>query len=305
MTSGLSKDLFQRAIAESGTSFSHPLAPLAVAEKAGEAFAAGLTFPAGEEGLKQLRRLTAQQLLASQSSQSPRPHFGADIDGWAIARQPASVFAAGEEAAIPLLFGTTTRELGAAIYGIPTARDALRKNVASFFGGLAARALAAYGLAEGEQAGDDPLYGSPADQWAADLILRCPATAQGGWHSAAHHPTYEYEFAHAVPGQEAQGAVHGAELPYVFGYSPRGGNLAGGIPDVDIQLSEMMERYWTNFAKTGNPNSAGLPDWPQLGVERKFIRFQQDGKVVPLASLRDGPCGVYRASLRARTPSSR
>jgi para-nitrobenzyl esterase len=305
MTSSLSKDLFQRAIAESGTSFGHALAPLAAAEKAGEAFAANLKVATGEEGLKQLRQLTAQQLLAFKSSQSPYSHFGPDIDGWVIARQPASVFAAGEEAAIPLLFGTTTRELGAAAWHLPTAQDALRKTIADYFGGLAPRALAAYGLAEGAQAGDDPLYGSPADQWAADLIIRCPATAQGGWHSAARHPTYEYELAHAIPGQEAQGAVHGADLPYVFGYFPHGGNIAGSFADVDIQLAALMESYWTNFARTGNPNSAGLPDWPQFGAERKFIRFQQDGKVVPLASLRDGPCGVYRASLAARTSSSR
>jgi para-nitrobenzyl esterase len=299
MTSGLSKDLFQRAIAESGTSFGHTLLPLSVAEKAGEAFAANLKVATGEEGLKQLRQLTAQQLLASKSSLSPYSHFGPDIDGWVIARQPASVFAAGEEAAIPLLFGTTSRELGAASWRMPTAQDALRKTMADYFGGLAPRALAAYGLAEGAQGSDDPLYGSAADQWAADLIIRCPATAQGGWHNAAHHPTYEFEFAHAIPGQEAQGAVHGSELPYVFGYFSKWGNIAGKFADADIQLSDLMESYWTNFAKTGNPNSAGLPEWPQFGVERKFIRFQQDGKVVPLTSLRDGSCGVYRASLAA------
>ena len=303
MTSSLSKDLFQRAIAESsGTSFSLSLAPLAYAEKTGEAFAAGLKIAAGADGLKQLRQLTAQQLLASQSSQSPPSYFLPDIDGWVIARQPASVFAAGEEAAIPLLFGTTAREFGAAIFRVPTAQDALRKTIADFYGGLAPQALAAYGLAEGAEASSDPLYGSPADQWAADIVFRCPATAQGGWHNAAQHPTYEYEFAHASPGQEAQGAVHSSDLPYVFGYFPRWGNIAGKFTDTDIQLSDLMESYWTNFAKTGNPNSAGVPERPQFGVERTFIRFQQDGKVVPLANLRDGPCGVYRDSLAARTP---
>jgi para-nitrobenzyl esterase len=311
MISDLSKGLFQRAIAESGTSFAPPPAALVNAEKAGEAFTASLNLPAGQEGLKQLRQMTTQQLLALQSSQSPRPHFGRpDIDGWVISRQPASVFAAGEEAAIPLLFGTTAREYGAAYFYIPAAQDALRKTISDFFtltdpsGGLAPRALAAYGLAEGAQASDDPLYGSPADQWAADIGYRCPATAQGDWHRAAQHPAYEYEFAHAIPGHEAQGAGHSSELPYVFGYLPREGNIAAKFTDTDIQLSDLMENYWTNFAKTGDPNSAGLPEWPQFGVERKFIRFQQDGKVVPLASLRDGPCGVYRAWLAARTPSS-
>jgi para-nitrobenzyl esterase len=301
MTSGLSKGLFQRAIAESGTSFGHPLLPLAAAEKAGEAFVANLKLPGGAEGLKQLRQLTAQQLLTLKFSQSPYSHFGVNIDGWVIARQPASVFAAGEEAAIPLLFGTTSRELGAASWRMPTAQDALRKAIADFFGELAPRALAAYGLAEGAQPNNDPFYGSPADQWAADLFIRCPATAQGVWHYAAHHPTYEYEFAHAIPGQEAQGAIHGAELLYIFGDFPKWGNIGNKFTDTDIQLSNLMVNYWTNFAKTGNPNFVGLPEWSQLGVERRYIRFAQDGKVVPLADLRDGPCGVYRNSLISRT----
>jgi para-nitrobenzyl esterase len=304
MTSSLSKDLFQRAIAESGTSFGHALPPLSIAEMAGETFVANLKLPAGAEGLKQLRQLTAQQLLAARASQSPYSFFRPDIDGWVIARQPASVFAAAEEPAIPLLFGTTSRELGAASWRMPTTQDGLRKSISDFYGALAPRALSAYGLAENAQPSDDPLYGSAADQWAADLIIRCPATAQGGWHTAAHHPAYEFEFAHAIPGQEALGAIHGAELPYVFGYFPKSGLIAGKFADADIQLSDLIENYWTNFAKTGNPNSAGLPEWPQLGAERSFIRFDQNGKVVPLTSLREVPCAVYRDSLAARTPSS-
>ena len=64
--------------------------------------------------------------------------------------------------------------------------------------------------------------------------------------------------------------IHGAELLYVFGYFPTWGNVAANFTDTNIQLSGLMESYWTNFAKTGNPNSAGLPDWPRFGVERKF-----------------------------------
>ena len=305
MTSGLSKGLFQHAIAESGTSFSVPLVSLATAEKAGEAFLVHLMLPAGEEGIKQLRQQTSQQLLASQASQNPRPHFGPDLDGWILTRQPASVFAAGQEAAIPLLFGTTAREFGASTFGIPTAQDTLRKTIATYYGDLAPRALTAYGLAEGAQAIDDPLYGSPSDQWSADLIFRCPATAQADWHNAAHHPTYQYELTHAIPGQEAQGAVHSSDLPYVFGYFPKQGNIAGHFTEVDFQLSALIETYWTNFAKTGNPNSPTLPAWPQYGTERRYIRFAQDGQVVAQANLRDAPCAAYRASLAARDASRR
>jgi len=88
----------------------------------------------------------------------------------------------------------------------------------------------------------------------------------------------EFELAHAIPGQEAQVAIHGADLPHVCGYYPKGGNIAGSFTDVDIQLSGPIESDWTSFAKTGNPNSAGLPVWPQFGAERNYIRFQQDGK---------------------------
>ena len=48
-------------------------------------------------------------------------------------------------------------------------------------------------------------------------MYRCPAVAQASWHAAAGLPTYEYQFNRAAPGREAAGAVHGAEVPYVFG----------------------------------------------------------------------------------------
>jgi len=229
MTSTLSKDLFQRAIAESGTSFSHPLSPLAAAERPARHLpqSQGCNRRGGLEATASTdRAATAGVQVQPESVLALRSGYRR------LGHRPPAGFGlcAGEEAAIPLLFGTTSRELGAAIYRTPTAQDALRKTIADYFGGLAPQALAAYGLSEGAQASDDPLYGSPADQWAVDLRFRCPATAQGGWHNAAHHPTYEYEFAHAIPGQEAQGAVHGSELPYVFGYFPKWATSPASLP---------------------------------------------------------------------------
>ena len=305
MTSPLSKGLFQRAIAESGVSFSPALPPLAEAERAGERFAASVIGtappePKADAAIKHLRQMTAQDLLAARAKMNPHPTFGPAIDGWVIRRSPTEVFYSGEEAAIPLLIGVTSREFGAQTFRTPTAPDELRKTISNYLGSFAPRALAAYGLNDGGQGSADTLHGSAADQWTADFFFRCPAVTEGAWHSAADHPVYEYEFAHAIPGQEAQGAVHSSDLPYVFGYFPKEGNIAGDFTDVDTKLADLMESYWTNFAKTGNPNSAGLPDWPQLGASQSYIQFTPDGKAVTATGLRGAQCAPHREMMTER-----
>jgi hypothetical protein len=63
----------------------------------------------------------------------------------------------------------------------------------------------------------------------ADGAFRWPDTAEGRLQVAAQHPTYEYKFNHAIPGQLA--AIHSMELSFVFGFFPKGGNLAGAHTD--------------------------------------------------------------------------
>jgi para-nitrobenzyl esterase len=63
-----------------------------------------------------------------------------------------------------------------------------------------------------------------------------------------------YHFEHTPPGE--RGARHGVEMAYVFSHSNP------TWTEADHRLSDLMASYWTNFAKTGNPNGEGLPDWP-------------------------------------------
>jgi para-nitrobenzyl esterase len=297
MTSPLAKNLFQKALAESGAAFTAPLLPLSQAEQAGSRLAKAVGSPDGEGQIKHLRTLSGPDLLAALAKldQRTRPRVGPDVDGFVLPQQPAVVFATGQEAHIPFVYGTTTRE-----FGSNQSANELRMAITFVAGTFSGKAIAAYGLANGGQGTMDPKYGTAADQWSADMIFRCPSVTQAAWHIAAHNATWEYEFNHAIPGQEAQGAVHSADLPYVFGFFPKTGNIAGNFTDVDTKLSDLMGTYWTNFARTGNPNSTGLPNWPQQADSGTYIQFQQDGAIQTAKGLRTEQCGIYSQWLTAQ-----
>jgi para-nitrobenzyl esterase len=264
---------------------------LADAEKQGEQVAAKLNLPAGTKGIDALRKIAAPDLLQQIGSLALAwPGIGPDVDGWVLPRAPAEVFKSGNEAQIPLLLGTNSREFGDAGTG-----DQLRAAIEHAAGDYAPQALALYGLANGGQGSTDPLYGTAGQQWGADTIFHCPITTEALWHFAAHDATYEYEFDHAIPGQEAQGAVHSAELPYVFGQFPTTGNIAGNFGAVDTHLADLIETYFTNFAKTGDPNGDGLPMWPKLDATQRYLIFTEEGEaVVSGGPLRGPQCDLYR-----------
>src|SRR6266496_1388074 len=301
MTSPLAKALFHRAIVQSGSAFA-PAASLPAAEKGGEVFVAALKAPLGASAASYLRGLPVSVLLEAASKQDPSapPMLAPIIDGYVLRESPGGVFATGEEAAIPLIRGSTSREFG--FDGPP---DALRKFIEQFAGDLAPRALEMYGLANGGAGNLDPLYGSAGNQWLADQIFRCPATTEAMFHQAAKHPTYQYQLEHAIPGQEAQGAVHSADLPYVFGFYPKTGNIAGSFGETDFKIADWIEQYWANFAKTGDPNGGSLPKWPEFGDSQTLIELTQDGRVQTTSGgLRPVQCDLSRELLRRRTARS-
>jgi len=82
-----------------------------------------------------------------------------------------------------------------------------------------------------------------------------------------------------MQGRARYGAGHGSEVSYVFG------NLTGrdGAPvdPKDKEVAKMMNTYWANFAKTGNPNGDGLPEWPVYNIQNEeILDIQSDGKSV-------------------------
>ena len=293
MTSPLSKGLFRRAIGESGAVIlaGDPLT-LVQAEQRGEAQAARWKLPA-DPSLKDLRAASATDILNAEPNylQTPAPNLGIAIDGYVFPTAPAKVFAAGQEHRVALLLGNNSLERAPGSV-LPTD---LKQAITEEYGPLSERALPLYAAAA-----NDPDYGTPTQQWADDASFRCAAVRVLLWHAAAGNLSYEYEFARVPSGRELVGAVHASDLPYVFGTLDKGVpySLPPPIPptvisDIDWQVSKVMQQYWTNFAKTGNPNGAGLPEWPRYDASsRAYIQFTAAGPVLK-AALRRPYCDVF------------
>ena len=277
MTSPLSKGLFHRAIAESGAVVlvGEP-STLAEAEKRGQAAAARWKAPA-DASLEALRAVSTADIIAAQANLSGDgianmfPNLGITVDGYVFPRKPAQVFATGAQHRVPMLLGSNAREQ---VPGSVLAKD-LPQAITDAYGPLAPRALKLYVGAP------DPVYGTPAEQWGTDTSFRCSTVAQAIWHSAAGQSTFEYEFTHVPPERAALGAVHASEVSHVFGTYAQG--LIGVGPparatEADARLSDVMQRYWTNFAKTGDPNGPGLPVWPKFDPKsRSYVEFTSSG----------------------------
>lgn len=272
MASPLSKTLMHGAIGESGAVLGNLKPPtLALGERQGEAYLKRL----GIDSLPALRKLDAKTLLAAVGAPG-EPDFGPVIDGDFLPRSPEAIYAAGDQAHIPLLVGSNSMEdnyadlLGKAPATPGNYRAALQK----LFGTHADEALRLYpGATDAEALASGTALAS--DQFIAFATWRwMDRQYRGG------APVYYYRFDRARPARRdgsapAQaGAVHSGEIEYALGNLD--GNRVYAWTDADRRVSHLMEGYFAQFIKTGNPNGAGLPAWPAVraqdgGLTRQVI----------------------------------
>lgn len=253
MASPLSKPLIRRAIGESGAFFGATLPAKSLKET--EAIGQKFTDKLGAKSLENLRAISAAKLLDASSHLDGGFRIGPNVDGYFLTAAPSEIYQSGSQAQIPLLAGWNHDEGNyQSFFGKdPVNRDAYISKIRSRFGDQADEAL--------------KLFPADSDQHMKDsagLLATAGFIGYGTWkwiqlQRKTGQPVYRYEFDREPPGAN-RGAYHSAEIEYVFG------NLASKklpfTPD-DYKLSEYMQGYWTNFAKTGNPNGPGLPGWPE------------------------------------------
>ena len=290
--SPLRKGLFEKVIGESGPVVDPP--PLAEAEKKGEDFTAKLNLT-GPDVLEKLRAIPTADL---QRAVPPGlaflgPTLGVNVDGWLFPESPMKIFADGHEQRVGLLLGNNSQELPKPFFPMP---GDLRASIAQQYGPLADRALAAYALTVTTDPPRDSELGPVLAQWATDSQFRCGSVAELVWHTKAGNPGYEFQFSRSAPGREALGAPHGSEVPYVFG-TIGVGHSNRIYNETDHRISEEMQSYWTNFAKTGDPNGGDLSHWPAFdATKRAYLDLTDDGTVAK-EGLRRQACSVYMEML--------
>lgn len=248
--------------------------------------------------LAKLRALSAEEIVdggqETDGQDGPRIYSGPILDGKLVVETAESAYKVGRQLNIPLIIGNCSAEIGGPFVSNASSKEALFAS----FGELEAEAKAAF----------DPYGNKQFDEvitmFNTDWVWGEPARFTARAFVAKRAPAYIYQFGYVPPAMRERaryGAGHGSEVSFVFNtLNARWGNPGEATPE-EKALARIMNTYWANFAKTGNPNGKGVPTWPQYDSQKEeILDIDLDGKSVAKPDPRKARFNVIEKAFKKR-----
>lgn len=226
--------------------------------------------------LAKLRALTIAQIVDGGQETAgpggPTTYPGPILDGRLMTETPQSAYTAGRQMRVPLIIGANSADF----VGFITADT--KEALFSQFGDRKSQAMAAY----------DPDGTTELSKLlimaGTDRVQTEPARFTAGVFASGGMPAYVYRFSYvpaSLRDRWQNGVPHGAEIPFVF-------DTLDARPEApwrpeDRQVAKVLNNYWANFAKTGNPNGPGLEAWPRHDPEKNEILEFGPSSAAPVA----------------------
>ena len=272
IASPLARDLFQRAIIQSGGYPLYNTTTVSDAEASGVKLMSALGAGDGPGQLGKMRALSWQEIFAEAQNAESGSFTRALVDGWLLPKPAAEIFEAGQQNPTEIVIGSNANEW-LMYFTHPVDETMLHATLKQRVGeGHRAEVLSALNEAV---SGD---VTAKLDLLTGSLDFHCPSLAIAEAQRRITDHVYVYRFTRVRPKGEKLLAYHGAEIPYVFDTADH------WLPtdEVDWALTDTMLAYWSQFAKTGDPNREGLPNWPTF--DPKSDRHQNLGDQVRSAT---------------------
>jgi para-nitrobenzyl esterase len=247
--------------------------------------------------LEKLRSLSADEIVdggEENDSAGLRIYSGPILDGKLVVETAESAYKAGRQPGVPLIIGNCSGEIGGPFVSSAKSKDELFK----LFGEHETEAKAAF-----DPDGNKD-FNEVITKFNTDWVWGEPARMTARAFVAKRASAYMYQFGYVPAAMRVRapyGAGHGSEVSFVFNtLNARWGAPAEPTPE-EKELARIMNTYWTNFAKTGNPNGSGVPLWPKYDTQKEEIMdIDLDGKAITKPDPRKARFNVIEKAFKQR-----